>query len=221
MTALVRYQAALLIRSQRWLPPVLLYGVIMAIGISSGQPLLDSLAFAAAGMLPVAAWLVRVCVTNEPPAARACAAAAAGPGRVHLSSVLTALLAAGALGAAGVAVVAVISDAHTADRRHVVPLGPAVTAGLLAVLVSALLGLAVGALTNPPVLRRAGWAIPVSGLSALLVLVIGGSPANAAVSGLVSGSQTGTVGLPLLPLCLAAVAAAAATAVACALGSRR
>ncbi|MDF9816269.1 ABC transporter [Streptomyces sp. SPB162] len=221
MTALVRYQAALLVRSQRWLPPVLLYGVIMAIGVSSGQPLLDSLAFAAAGMPPVAAWLVRVCVTNEPPAARACAAAAAGPGRVHLSSVLTALFAAGLLGAAGVAVVAVISDARTADHRHAVPLGPAITAGLLAALVSALLGTAVGALTNPPVLRRAGWAIPVSGLSALLVLVVGGSPANAAVSGLVSGSQTGAVALPLLPLCLAAAGAAAATAVACALSSRR
>ncbi|MEU3462141.1 ABC transporter [Streptomyces sp. NPDC006733] len=221
MTALLRYQAALLVRSQRWLPPVLLYGVILAIGVSSGQPLLDSLAFAAAGVLPVAAWLVRVCVTGEPPAARACAAAAAGPGRVHLACVLTALGAAGLLGAAGVAFVAVISDAHTADHRHAVPLGAAVTAGLLAALVSALLGLAVGALTNPPVLRRAGWAVPVSGLSALLVLVVGGSPANAAVSGLVSGSQTGAVALPLLPLCVAAASAAAATAVACALSSRR
>ncbi|CAM5477686.1 hypothetical protein SALBM135S_01217 [Streptomyces alboniger] len=43
--------------------------------MQSGQPVLDSLAYAAAALLPVAAWLVRICAGNEPVAARACTAA--------------------------------------------------------------------------------------------------------------------------------------------------
>ncbi|MDW6059247.1 ATP-binding cassette domain-containing protein [Streptomyces sp. FXJ1.4098] len=101
LPALLRYQAALLARSQRWVPPVVLYGAFMAIGVMAGQPILDSFGYAAAALLPIAAWLVRVCVNNEPAAARNCAAAAAGPARVHLSSVVTGLAAAAGLGVVG------------------------------------------------------------------------------------------------------------------------
>ncbi|NED90862.1 ABC transporter, partial [Streptomyces sp. SID11233] len=66
MTALVRYQAALLLRSQHWLAPVLLYLAFLGVGIRPGQPVLDSLGYAAAGLLPVTAWLVRICVGQEP-----------------------------------------------------------------------------------------------------------------------------------------------------------
>ena len=86
MTALLRYQADLLVRSQRWLPPVILYAVFLGIGVQSGQPVLDSLGDTAAGLLPVAAWLVRICVTGEPDAARACAAAARGPASTPVRS---------------------------------------------------------------------------------------------------------------------------------------
>ncbi|SCG03024.1 hypothetical protein GA0115255_117661 [Streptomyces sp. Ncost-T6T-2b] len=79
MTALLRYQAALLARSQRWLAPLLLYVAVLAVGVQSGQPVLGSLGFAAAALLPVTAWAVHLCVGQEPPAARAVASAAAGP----------------------------------------------------------------------------------------------------------------------------------------------
>ncbi|NUS56783.1 MAG: ABC transporter, partial [Streptomycetaceae bacterium] len=55
----------------------------------------------------------------------------------------------------------------------------------------------------------------------LLSVVATGSPAQAAVSGLVTGSQSGTIPVPLLPAAGAAVLAVVATAVACALSSRR
>ena len=58
-------------------------------------------------------------------------------------------------------------------------------------------------------------------LAALTSVVATGSPAQAAVSGLVTGSQSGTVPVPLLPLAAAAALAAPATAAACALASRR
>ncbi|MER6732234.1 ABC transporter [Streptomyces puniciscabiei] len=221
MTALLRYQADLLVRSQRWLPPVILYAVFLGIGVQSGQPVLDSLGYTAAGLLPVAAWLVRICVTGEPDAARACAAAARGPARAHLACLLTALLASVTLGVAATVVVTLMSDpASNGHRVHVAPL-EAAAAGLPATLTCALLGAAVGALTNRPLLRSTGRAVPAMLLGALLAVVVSGSPARAAVSGLVTGSQTGRAPLPLLPLAGAALLTAAAFALAGWLTSRR
>ncbi|MFJ7077446.1 ABC transporter [Streptomyces sp. NPDC098781] len=221
MTALLRYQAALLARSQRWLPPFILYAAFLAVGVQGGQPILDSLGYAAAALLPVAAWLVRICVTNEPPAARSCVAAAAGPGRAHLAALLVALAGSAALGTVATVLVTLISDPASADHQARVPRLPAGSAGLLAALACALLGTAVGALTTWPVLRSTGRAIPAMLLAALLAVVLTGSPAQAAVSGLVTGSRSGTVPLPVLPLAAAALLTAVATAVACVLTSRR
>ncbi|WP_431966944.1 ABC transporter [Actinacidiphila sp. bgisy160] len=222
MTATLHYRTALLLRSFRWLPPLLLYVAVMGIGLAGGpRPLLDCLGWAAAALLPAAAWLVRVSVTAEPSAGRACVAAATGPGRAHTAGVLAALLCSVVLGTAGTAVVLGIADPHTTDRLKAIPVFTAAVAGLLAALVTALLGTAVGALTNPPVLLRPGWAVPVTALTAVVVLVAAGSPANAAVTGLVTGSRTGAVPFPLLPLLLAALAAAGATWLAATLSARR
>ncbi|MEU5212736.1 ABC transporter [Streptomyces sp. NPDC020742] len=221
MIALLRYQAALLIGSHRWLPPVIAYAAFLAIGIQSGGAILNDFGYAAGGLLPVAVWLTRVCVTNEPPAARACAAAAAGPGRVHLAGVLTAAGAGALLALVGTALVVLLSDPHSAGHRVAVPVLPATCAGLLAALSCLLLGIAAGVLCNWPVLRRSGWAIPAGLLAALLLLVLGPSPANAAVHGLVTGSLHGVVAIPWLPFATTAALAAGATAAACALSSRR
>ncbi|MEU1013492.1 ABC transporter [Streptomyces sp. NPDC005890] len=221
MTALLRYHADLLLRSQRWLPPVILYVAFLGIGVQSGQPVLDSLGYTAAGLLPVAAWLVRICVTGEPPAARACVAAARGPVRAHLACLLTALLVAVLLGVAATVVVTLVSDPASNGHRVRIPRLRAAAAGLPAALACALLGAAVGALTNRPVLRSTGRAVPAMLLGALLAVVLAGSPAQAAVSGLVTGSQTGRVPVPLLPLAGAALLTAAAFAATARLASRR
>ncbi|MEU6330826.1 ABC transporter [Streptomyces sp. NPDC047049] len=221
MIALLRYQTALLFRSYRWLPPVILYAAWLAAGVQSGDPILGGLGWAAGGLLPVAVWLTRVCVTNEPPAARNCTAAAAGPGRAHLAAVLAAVCTAVLLALLGTALVVLLSDPHSTGHRVAVPVLPAAAAGLLGALVCLLTGTAIGVLSNRPVLRSSGWSIPVGMLAALLLLVLGASPANAAVSGLVTGSLHGTITTPWLPLAATALLAAAATAVACALSSRR
>jgi hypothetical protein len=221
MTALLRYQTALLLRSQRWLPPVILYAVFLGVGVQSGQPVLDSLGYTAAALLPVAAWLVRICVTGEPPAARACVIAARGPARTHLAALLTALAAAAVLGTTATLVVTVISQHATNDHRLPVPPLRAGAAGLLATLACALLGTAVGALTNRPLLRSPGRAVPAMLLAALLSMVVAGSPAHAAVSALVTGSESGRIPVSPLPVAAAALLAAAAFAAACALNGRR
>ncbi|MER5573253.1 ABC transporter [Streptomyces massasporeus] len=221
MTALMRYHAALLLRSQRWLPPFLLYAAFLAISIQAGQPVLDSLGYTAAALLPVAAWLARICVTGEPDAARGCVAAAAGPGRAHVACLLVALAGATALGTLAILAVTLLSDPVASDHRTRVPLAGACGAGLLAALACALLGTAVGALSSWPLLRSPGRAVLALLLAALLSLVATGSPAQAAVQGLVTGSRRGTVPLPLLPLAGAALVTAAALALAGALASRR
>jgi hypothetical protein len=221
MTALLRYQAALLARSQRWLPPLVLYAAVLGVGVQGGGPVLDSLGFTAAALLPVAAWLVRICVTGEPAAAGRCVAAAAGPARAHLARLLVALGASTALGTVATVLVTWISDPASSDHRTYVPPLPAGAAGLLAALACALLGTAVGALTTWPLLRSTGRAVPALLLAVLMALVVSGSPARAAVGGLVAGSRTGTVEAPLLPLAGAVLCAAGAVAAACALTSRR
>ncbi|WP_328896955.1 ABC transporter [Streptomyces sp. NBC_00236] len=222
MTALIRYQAALLLRSQRWLAPVLLYVAFLGVGVRSGQPVLDSLGYTAAGLLPVTAWLVQVCVTQEPPAARTVVAAAVGgQPRAHLAALLAALGCAGLLGAAATAVVLLISEPASTDHTVEVPLPSAGLAGLLAAVCCVLLGVAVGALCTRPLLHRRGWSIAATALAALLALVTSGSPAKYAVTGLVTGSLTGAVHVPVLPLLGAGAVAAAAAAVACRLTSVR
>ncbi|MFG3282581.1 ABC transporter [Streptomyces sp. NPDC048111] len=221
LVPLVRYQSALLLRSQRWLAPVLLYAAVLGVGVQAGEPVLGALGYAAAGVLPVAAWLVRICVTQEPEAARGCAAAAAGPARVHLASLLAATGCAAALAAAGTAYVAAVSDPAGADHRAAVPLGPAGAAGLLAAGVCVLTGATVGALCSRPVLHGRGWSFALTAAGALLALVLGPSPARHAVTVLVTGSPTGIVRLPLLPLAAAFALAVVVAAGVCALSSRR
>ncbi|ATW51269.1 ABC transporter [Streptomyces peucetius] len=221
MTALLGYHLALLLRSQRWLPPVLLYLAALAVGVLGGGPVLDSLGWTAAGLLPVTAWLVRICATQEPPAARSVTAAAAGARRAHLASLLAAAVFAAVLGTVAVAVVALISDPSSADHRVAVPRLPAAAAGTLAAAVCVLLGTAVGALCTRPLLHARGWSLAATALFALLALVTSGSPAKCAVTALVTGSRTGTVTWPLLSLLMAALTAAAAAGLASALAPLR
>ncbi|MFD4698789.1 ABC transporter [Streptomyces niveus] len=221
MTALFRYHAAMLLRSQRWLPPLLLYGIFLAIGVQGGEPVLDSLGVAAAALLPVTAWLVRICVTQEPDAARAVTAAASGMPRAHLAALLAASACAGALGVTGTVIVTAVSERRSADGlADVAPL-PAAGAGLLVALVCLLTGAAVGALCSRPLLRGRGWSLASTALLALLALVTTGSPAKAAVSGLVTGSRTGVIHTPGLPLAAAALVAGAVAGAVCVLGTRR
>ncbi|MFF3314105.1 ABC transporter [Streptomyces sp. NPDC003035] len=215
MTALLRYQTDLLLRSQRWLAPLLLYAVFLGVGVRAGEPVLGALGYTAAALLPVTAWVVRICLGQEPPAARGVVAAAAGRERAHLAAVLAAVACAALLG-----VVAVLGVTAVSDLRGVDPVR-AGAAGLLATAVCVLTGAAVGVLTTRPLVRSRGWSLAALVLGSLLALVTTGSPAAYAVTGLVGAARTATVGMPWLALAGALALAAAAVAVSTGATARR
>ncbi|MFG2642167.1 ABC transporter [Streptomyces sp. NPDC048370] len=206
-TALLRYQTDLLLRSQRWLAPLLLYAVFLVVGVRAGEPVLGALGFAAAALLPVTAWVVRICLGQEPAAARNVVAAAAGRQRAHVAAVLAAVACAAPLGAVAVLGVTAVSDLRGIGSAE------ALASGLLATTACVLTGAAVGTLTTRPLLRSQGWSLAALVLGSLLALVTSGSPAKYAVTGLITGARTATVTMPWAAALGALVLAAVAVAV--------
>lgn len=213
--AVARYYAVLLAHSQRWLPPVLFYGVVLAIDASGGDTTSDSFAYSAAFLLPVSAWFARAVLTAEPAEAAAITATAAGPARARLA----ALSAATAYGLSCAAIGALV--AIGAGGLHG---GSTVLDGLSTELLCVLLGTAVGALTAPPLVPAAGWSLLLAGLLALGLLVVRISPAAMGIRSLTLAANNGNGGSPHYPLAalpLALIVTAAAWAASTAAASRR
>ncbi|HEY6498367.1 MAG TPA: hypothetical protein VIZ20_03015 [Streptosporangiaceae bacterium] len=201
MIAMVRYQGALLGRSARWLPPVLLFAGTVVAGSFGGMPLADGLGWSSAMLVPAVGWLTRVALTMEPGAARACASTAGGARRAQLATLVVAL--------AGGVVLAVLGAAFelatTARPRH--GLGTLAVEGVVAGVTCLLIGSAIGALCNPPLIRHRGYAMMSTAAVAIAAIAASGSPANAAIRA-TSAGPSGGVHLPVVPLVVAVVLAA-------------
>ena len=223
MIALLRYQAANLFRSHRWIFPLITYALLISVGAAdSGQQatsvdraraLTDGLDWSAAILLPVVAMLTRSMLTAEPAAARACVSAARGPGRPQLAALITAFAAGAVLGLAGAGYVLVTNGHKTAL------LGPLI-AGLGRALVCALVGSAVGTLFNPPLIRHAAAALLATIAAVVVALVSSVSPASAALRG--NGATIQAAAWPAgVPLLTAFALAAASWTISCWLAGRR
>jgi hypothetical protein len=220
VTALLRYQTAILFRSHRWIFPLIAYGLLIAVGAAGSTSLAETLDWSGAMLVPVVAFLTRAMLTAEPDAARACVCAAAGPVRAQLATLIVPLGAGALLGIA-----ATVFDVLTAEAATKAPgsgLPGKVTAaaghpgiaaaGLLIALVCLLVGSAVGALCNPPLLRHPAAAMLSTLAAIILALAAGVSPANAAIghataqaAGPLAANWPG-IGPLLGAACLAAVA---------------
>jgi hypothetical protein len=189
MIALLRYQAAILLRSHRWIFPLIAYGLLIAVGAAGATSLAETLDWSGAMLVPVVAFLTRAMLTAEPDAARACVSAAAGPARAQLATLLVPLG-----GGAVLALAATIFDVLTAESATTVPQPglnakiaavahhpEIVAAGLLIALVCLLVGSAVGALCNPPLLRHPGAAMLTTLAAIIVALATDVSPASAAI----------------------------------------
>lgn len=204
MITLVRYQAELLLRSHRWIGPLVCYAMFVWLTGGAGpgsQQLGAGMAWSAAALVPMVAWMTRQTLTAEPGEARSCVAAASGPRRVQAAALIAALAAGMVLGLAGVVYDLVAGRAPGADLAGY---ARTIAVGLAAALICAAVGSAIGALCNPPVVRTvAGAALSTIGV-VVAALVSGVSPANAAIR--VAGTQPHASAWPVGPPLIAAAA---------------
>jgi hypothetical protein len=190
VTALLRYQTAILFRSHRWIFPLIAYTLLIAVGTAGSTSLAETLDWSGAMLVPVVAFLTRAMLTAEPDAARACVSAAAGPVRAQFATLIVPLGAGAVLGLA-----ATVIGVLTAEPAAKVPQGglpgkvtaaadhPGIVAGgLLIALVCVAVGSAAGALCNPPLLRHPAAAMLSTLAAIILALAADVSPANAAIS---------------------------------------
>jgi hypothetical protein len=207
--ALIRYQVSLLLRSHRWIPAAVIYviGVVGLGGVGGsatghGAALPQGLSWSALMLVPSVAWLSRSVLTAEPPAARAVVAAAAGPRRAQLAALAAAAGIAAVLGAAGLIWELVTSGVIRAPHTNSVMIGATfadVARGLGAALICLLVGSAIGAMCNPPVIRAPAASMLASTAAVVLALVWSVSPANAAVrSGYGAATSSWPAGLPVI-----------------------
>jgi hypothetical protein len=205
--AVARYVAADVVRSQRVLIPVIVYGVVLAILLSDsvGRPPGVWPATALA-LYPTAAWLTLVVANIEAPAQRLVTmAAAGGPVRLVTGTVLAAL--------AADAVLVLLSVVVPVMRATDPYPAWAVLSGVLAHVAAATTGTAIGVLCARPLVTRIGWSFL---LAVALVTMTAGQPwlppVGSAVRALTSGAAP-PLGEALLGLLLVACAAAAVVAV--------
>jgi hypothetical protein len=194
--AVVWYQFALLVRSHRWIPPALLFVLGVAglggAALPHGEGLSQGLAWSALLLVPIEAWLTRAVLIAEPPAARACVAAAAGPRRAQLAALLAAAAAGGSFGLLGVAWEVISVGVRRSAATNSIMAGATLAdigGGLAAAVVCLLVGSAIGALLNPPLIRRPAAAMLATTGAVVLALAWSGSPANAAVRSVGYGAQ--------------------------------
>jgi hypothetical protein len=226
--ALLRYQTANLFRSHRWILPLMVYALLISVGgAGSGeqagggqaaahlraQALASGLDWSAAIVLVVTALLTRSMLTAEPGAARACVAAARGPGRAQLAALLTSFAGGATLGVAG-------AGYELVTMGHKTALLVPVLAGLSKVLVCAFVGSAIGTLFNPPVIRHQAAALLSTIAAVVVALVSSVSPANAAMHG--NGAAIQSAAWPAgVPLAAAFALVVVSWMVSCWLAGRR
>ncbi|MFC4563218.1 hypothetical protein ACFO4E_15240 [Nocardiopsis mangrovi] len=219
MTALVAYRLGLLFRSARWLPPFLLWVVVLGMGSAPGQPFAQTIAYNCMALVPACAWIARVLLLAEPDAARAIAVAARGPVRVHLGALAAAVVVGAALALLGIGAAAATIGFADPSLASATEWAALLAAGAVTGLVCVLVGVAIGAACTTPLEGRPGVAIPATGIVAVLALVASGSPAQAAVTG-VAGAPSPEASTALLIALAAAVVLATATAAATAWWTR-
>jgi hypothetical protein len=161
----------------------------------------------------VVALLTRSMLTAEPGAARACVAAARGPGRAQLATLLVAFAGGLVLGLLGTCYELLTNPHNTA---LLLPFLAALGKALVCVLV----GSAVGTLFNPPLIRHAAVALLTTMAAVVVALVSSVSPASAALHG--NGATVQSAAWPTgVPLIAAFALVVVAWGASCWLAGRR
>ena len=186
MSALCRYELADFLRSQRWVPPLLAYLIVLGLVYSlDAGPAVPAYGVTAVAVFPIAAWLTRMVLSTEDPVAREITAATAR-GQLRLQAAL--------LFSAGIAtlpfVALAISWAGVANH-HNIHGWSAWLGGVGVHLLFAVLGVGLGALLAPPILHRPGAAVLGIIAVTLLSIITRASPVAGALDVLTRNPRQG------------------------------
>ncbi len=170
MIALIRYTAATVLHSQRYLAPVLLFLALVGISASNDSgPLPPVYGLCAGALFVCATWFTIALTSTEDPVRRAITIVSAGSSaRVLLAGVSVAVIGCAILAAAGL-VLPLLVGAHPVGMADLV-------VGIEAELTGAAMGIAIGLLCSRLVIRRQGYALIVAIALVLLVLLVPGLP---------------------------------------------
>ncbi|MFJ8652469.1 hypothetical protein ACIRNU_09010 [Streptomyces rochei] len=208
MIALVGYMFTVLLLSQRYLAPLLLFlGLVAVLTSSDSGPLTATYASVAGAMLPCSVWLTVTLIGLEDRAHRSIVVISAGSHlRVLLATVATAATGCLLLTAAGL-VLPLMLGAHTPGLADL-------ALGIAAQLTCACTGMAIGLVCSRLIFRRPGHALVLALVLLLAVLLGKGvSPVNIMLTRLQSASDSADVLAPTGAL-LAVTAGVLAAAVA-------
>lgn len=165
MLSTVRYTGTGCIRSQRWIPPAVIYGVALALSSPAGSPSLPTLAGNAAILLPIAAWLTVATLNYEDPSQAAITASSAGGVvRAQTAKLLAALAGSMSLAVISIAAAYPLHPTHFGLR--------VVGVGLLMHFLTALGGVGIGSLCARPVIRSPGATITLVLLGVVTTLAV-------------------------------------------------
>ncbi|MFF7759530.1 hypothetical protein [Streptomyces griseorubiginosus] len=185
MIALVRYMSTVLLLSQRYLAPLLLFlGLVAVLTSSDTGPLTATYAAVAGAMLPCSVWLTMTLIGLEDQSHRSIVVVSAGgPLRVLLATVGTAALGCLLLTSGGL-VLPLLFATHTPGLADL-------ALGTAAQLTCALTGIAIGVVCSRLVFRRQGYAL-VLALVLLLAVLLGKdvSPVNIMLTHLQNASDS-------------------------------
>ncbi|MET0234131.1 MAG: hypothetical protein ABW224_05815 [Kibdelosporangium sp.] len=172
MTTLIRYLLADVLRTQRWVPPMLTYLVLLMIIGPPNGPVLPTYAMAAAALVPIGMWITVVVFHSEEPAQAAITMSiTGGHGRVWPAKMLTALFCTLVLGFASLIWLTVTANQYS----H---LG----VGVIDYAMTALAGVAFGAVISRPVLTKISWTALVGvGVCLAELLIRQAPPVNAMI----------------------------------------
>lgn len=169
MTALARYVARDVLRSQRWVVAAIAFVFASILVDSGGGPLLSTYAGCAAALLFATTWLTISVVNAEDPAQTPITAVTAGSWRRVQASKLAVALLASLLLAAVAMVLALVLTGRTAN-------GGDVGWGACALALTAVTGVGFGAVCSRPLIRSRAWTFLVAVALCLAQIVVPDAP---------------------------------------------
>jgi hypothetical protein len=214
--ALIRYLASDILRSQRWMPTFILYATGVGIINSGGGTLLGTFAAYSVFLLIGTVWITVVALTSEDPTqAQITAVTVGGVTRLRLAKLATA--------GTGCAIAALASAAVPIALHNYS--GPTragdVAAGIAALVITVIAGLAIGAVVARPVILRAGWAFLVATIAILADTLVPGAPPTRRLLGRLSADRPRHLGGFVFEIAVETLLLAAALIAASSLIARR